>query len=379
VNPKTLSLAERVVREADRVHPADAVLRETLKSQPGLARRDASEVSRLVFSYFRWRGWLNERHPLGDQLKGARDLAKEFSTRPQTFADSDLTARAVPEWINDEVQVTAEFVRALQAEPGLFLRARPGKGAALARRLKHCRVVGPGPLADTLEYCGREDLFRTAEFHAGGFELQDLSSQAVGLVCAPTPGETWWDACAGEGGKMLHLSDLMHNKGLIWATDRAEWRLRRLKRRAARAKVFNYRTALWECAAKLPTKTKFDGVLVDAPCSGIGTWQRNPHARWTLTAQDLKALHELQTRLLAHSAKAVKPGGKLVYSVCSLARSETDAVLKDFDSAGLPFTPVMLTNPLAPETPPAARLVLPPQQFGGNGMFIAAWLKRTMT
>src|SRR5205823_5977071 len=128
-------------------------------------------------------------------------------------------------------------------------------------------------LPEALVYEGETDLFRTPEFHAGEFEIQDLSSQAVGWLCDPKPGETWWDACAGEGGKLLHLSDLMQNKGLIWASDRAAWRLQKLKRRTARAKVFNYRAALWDGGAKLPTKTKFDGVLVDAPCSGLGTWR----------------------------------------------------------------------------------------------------------
>jgi 16S rRNA (cytosine967-C5)-methyltransferase len=160
---------------------------------------------------------------------------------------------------------------------------------------------------------------------------------------------------------------------MIWATDRADWRLGRLKRRAARAKVFNYRTATWNGGARLPTKTQFDGVLIDAPCTGIGTWQRNPHARWTLRPEDLKELCEIQYQLLKHAAAAVKPGGKLIYSVCSLARSETEGVAERFESAGLPFTAMSLTNPLALEPASMKRLTLWPQDLGGNGMFIAVW------
>ena len=111
---------------------------------------------------------------------------------------------------------------------------------------------------------------------------------------------------------MLHLSDLMANKGLIWASDRAEWRLKRLKLRAGRAQVFNYRSALWNGGKNLPTQSRFDGVLVDAPCGGVGTWQRNPHARWTTTESDIDELAGVQRDLLAHAARAVKPGGKLV-------------------------------------------------------------------
>src|SRR5580700_11122720 len=101
----------------------------------------------------------------------------------------------------------------------------------------------------------------------------------------------------------------MQNKGLIWSSDRAEWRLKNLKRRAARAQVFNFRAATWDSGAKLPTKTKFDGVLVDAPCSGVGTWQRNPHARWTATVNDVRELTIVQEALLGRAAPSVKPGG----------------------------------------------------------------------
>ncbi|HLH56479.1 MAG TPA: RsmB/NOP family class I SAM-dependent RNA methyltransferase, partial [Verrucomicrobiae bacterium] len=167
--------------------------------------------------------------------------------------------------------------------------------------------------------------------------------------------------------------DLMRNQGLIWASDRAEWRLRRLKRRAGRAGVFNYRSALWDGSPKLPVKTRFDGVLIDAPCSGTGTWQRNPHARWTLTPEDLKELSQLQLRLLKHAASALKPGGKLVYSVCSLARSESLEVIEAFSGGTPDLCPLKFRNPLTPQANEDSQLWLYPQDFGGNGMFVACW------
>jgi hypothetical protein len=100
-------------------------------------------------------------------------------------------------------------------------------------------------------YDGTTDLFHTAAFKAGSFEIQDLASQLVGHACAPTPGQSWWDVCAGEGGKTVHLCDLLRNKGLVWATDRSERRLTVLRRRTARAGLFNYQAALWEGAGKL--------------------------------------------------------------------------------------------------------------------------------
>jgi 16S rRNA (cytosine967-C5)-methyltransferase len=347
-----------------------------LKAQRGLSRVEAAEVTGAVFSYFRWRGWLKPQQSPGEQILDARALAQQFAKHPEAFSDDELVAYAVPGWIQNEIEITPGFARALQSEPQLWLRARPGQGRLLASQLGDCRGLGAGPLSDTLSYHGQKDLFRMKEFHCGSFELQDVSSQAVGLVCAPIQGETWWDACAGEGGKLLHLSDLMSNKGLIWGSDRAEWRLRRLKRRAARAHVFNYRTTLWDGGEKLPTKTKFDGVLVDAPCSGTGTWQRNPDARWTLTAEDLKELKELQLRLLCNSARALKPGGKLVYSVCSVTRSETVEVAELLGKTCANFERVHLKNPLKVDAPSAKAIQLLPQEVKGNGMFVAAWSLR---
>jgi 16S rRNA (cytosine967-C5)-methyltransferase len=370
-----LHLAERVIRTAERTRPADAVLRQELKSHRDLTPGDAGQISRTVFAYYRWRGWLDEQKPLQDQLRSACELAERFAHAVKSFTDAELVARAVPGWVKQEMAVTGDWVRSLQAEPKLWLRSRAGQGSALGKGLGDCRVFGEGLLADTLEYQGRKDLFVTAEFHAGQFEIQDLNSQAVGFICAPLPGQLWWDACAGEGGKTLHLSALMQNKGLIWASDRAGWRLRRLKRRAARAGVFNYRTVEWDGGPKLPTRTKFDGVLVDAPCSGVGTWQRNPHARWTTTPRDVRDLGMAQQQLLRATAAAVKPGGKLLYAVCSLTTSETEAVAAAFSQAFPAFQPLPITNPFVPNSPAASVVCLWPQQFGGNGMFVAGWIR----
>jgi 16S rRNA (cytosine967-C5)-methyltransferase len=167
----------------------------------------------------------------------------------------------------------------------------------------------------------------------------------------------------------------MNNKGLVWASDRAEWRLKKLKRRAARSRIFNYRTRVWDGGPTLPTKTKFDGVLIDAPCSGIGTWHRNPHARWTITLQDVYELRALQVKLLTAAAAAVKPGGKLVYAVCTLTRSETTAVVEAFQTKFPIFTPLPFTNPLVPDSQASPSLTLLPQHHSCNGMFIFAWTR----
>lgn len=337
---------------------------------------DAAEVSRAVFTYYRWHGWLREERNADGRMRLARRLSERYRANPAAIPIAEIRAKAVPEWTAQEMDVSDEWLNSLQQEPTLWLRAKHGQSETLLRHLPG--MEAREALPDALVYAGETDLFKTPEFHAGEFEIQDIASQAVGWLCAPKPGETWWDTCAGEGGKLVHLSDLMQNKGLIWASDRAEWRLQKLKRRTARAKAFNYRAAPWDGGAKLPTKTKFDGILVDAPCSGLGTWQRNPHARWTTTADDVRELAEVQKKLLTHVAGIVKPGGKLVFSVCTLTRAETTGVVEHFNSTQPEFEPMAL-----PELQSNGRIIgnattvtIWPQDLGGNGMFIAGWRRR---
>lgn len=373
-----LALAERVIRQANRNCRADAALSAVLRrSAP--PPEIAAEVSRLVSNYYRWRGWVRDARTVEVRLRLARECARRFAAAPESFSEAQLRTRAVPAWVLDQVEPDLLWLRSLQAEPVLWLRARPGQAQALAARLPGA-VPRPDLLPDALEYRGTEDLYRHPEFQAGAFEIQDIASQAVGWVCAPQAGETWWDACAGEGGKLLHLSDLMSNRGLIWATDRATWRLARLRRRAARARVFNYRAAVWDGSERLPTRTRFDGVLVDAPCSGVGTWQRHPQARWTTNLEDVLELAAAQQRLLECAAVAVKPGGRLVYAACTLTRAETREVAAAFQQAHPEFEPLPVRLPgslrYASGEAAVGSLVIWPQDLGGNGMFVAVWRRR---
>ncbi len=372
-------IAAEVIRSTSREKPADAALREVLKPLRELPPFDAAEVSRAVFMYYRWHAWLLDERGVDARMRLARRLAERFQANPTTIPLAELRAKAVPAWTTEQMEVSDDWLRSLQREPKLWLRAKRGRGAALLDNLPGTHVSPTFP--EALVYAGETDLFKTPEFHAGEFEIQDLSSQAVGLLCDPKPGETWWDACAGEGGKLLHLSNLMQNKGLIWASDRAAWRLQKLKRRTARAQAFNYRAALWDGGAKLPTKTKFDGVLVDAPCSGVGTWQRNPQARWTTTLLDVQELGEIQRRLLTHVAPSVKPGGKLVYSVCTLTRTETSEVAEAFRVAHEDFEPLVFSEGGGVKEcqslmTSAATITIWPHDSGGNGMFVAAWRRK---
>jgi 16S rRNA (cytosine967-C5)-methyltransferase len=369
-------IAAEVIRKTGKDKPADAALREVLKSLRNLAPFDATEVAKTVFIYYRWHVWLREERGVEAKMRLALRLNQRFQDNEASVPLSELRAKAIPPWTPEVMEANDDWLFSLQREPKLWLRAKRGQAAALTEKLPGAEVSGLLP--DALLYRGEEDLFKTPEFHAGEFEIQDIASQVVGLLCDPKPGETWWDTCAGEGGKTLHLSDLMQNKGLLWASDRAEWRLQKLKRRTGRAKVFNYRSVFWDGGAKLPTKTKFDGVLVDAPCSGIGTWQRNPQARWTTTPNDVRELSEIQRNLLANVAPSVEPGGKLIFSVCTLTRAETTEVMESFNLSQPDFEPLIfpvLSGSQSLLTSAPTKTIWP-QDLDGNGMFIAGWRRK---
>ena len=117
---------------------------------------------------------------------------------------------------------------------------------------------------------------------------------------------------------------------------------------------------------------------MDAPCSGVGTWQRNPHARWTTNAEDVAELAAVQKRMLRTVAGSIKPGGRLIYSVCTLTKAETSDVATEFDKAFPEFVREPMVNPLKPEAAPTNELCLWPAD-GGNGMFIVAWRRQKET
>lgn len=361
VLPISLRTAAEFLEASDDFARADLTLPRHLAAS-GLDDFKCREVTRAVMAWFRWRGWLDAAQNKGGQIVGAIELHNRLLRHPAGIGSLE---RAVPAWLRQEVELPPATLAKFQREPVLWLRGP----AHVAAELRDCRPADPslaprGQKLQAWQYLGRDDIFRTPAFERGEIEVQDLASQLVGHLCAPQPGETWWDACAGEGGKAIHLAQLMQGRGLVWATDRGPRKLAALKKRAARAGVFNLRLEPWD-GTGLPAKNfHCDGVLVDAPCSGVGTWQRHPHARWTTTHDDVRELATLQRQLLAAAAAAVKPGGRLVYSVCTLTRSETEAVADAFAKAH-------------PDFAPEFRRTLWPHELNANGMFVAAWRRKT--
>jgi 16S rRNA (cytosine967-C5)-methyltransferase len=232
--------------------------------------------------------------------------------------------------------------------------------------LPHERV----PLAFRVLPATTANLRATQSFRHGDFEIQDISSQATSLLCRPQPGQQWWDACAGGGGKTLHLAWLMQGKGSVLATDIRLHKLEELRLRARRAQFPNIRYKEWK-GKPMPTfRGRFDGVLVDAPCSCSGTWRRNPGGRWTTTEEDVQDCAQLQRQLLENAAPAVKPGGLLVYSTCSMFPAENQDVVRDFLAAHPEFSLEPDCNPLTGVPTDGTCLILH-QDGDGDAMFTA--------
>jgi 16S rRNA (cytosine967-C5)-methyltransferase len=220
----------------------------------------------------------------------------------------------------------------------------------------------PAPvLPGAWEIRGEADLTATAAWRAGRFEVQDLGSQLILASAAVRPGDRWLDACAGAGGKTLQLARLVGPAGRVDAHDIRGPALAELSRRARRGGFANIHPAL-----RLPDHGGYDGVLVDAPCSGSGTWRRAPHLKWCTSPADLAAHAARQRELLARFAPLVRPGGLLVYATCSLSREENEAVVAAFLAAGSAFAP----EPPAGAAAGPGRVILP-AEHNTDGFFVA--------
>ncbi len=230
-----------------------------------------------------------------------------------------------------------------------------------------------------LRLVGRRPLGETGSFKDGIVEIQDEGSQLVALLVDAKPGMRVVDFCAGAGGKALAIAAGMDNKGHVVACDVSAKRLEASAKRLRRAGVHNVERKLLEDENDKWVKRHkhaYDRVLVDAPCTGIGTWRRNPDGRWSLDPKDLEELVPKQARILASAARLVKPGGRLVYATCSLLPAENEAQVAAFLAA----TPDFVAAPLATLWPSVAAgrapcegpyLHLTPARHGTDGFFAA--------
>ncbi|MBK8599974.1 MAG: methyltransferase domain-containing protein [Flavobacterium sp.] len=206
---------------------------------------------------------------------------------------------------------------------------------------------------DALVLKERANVFLTDAFKEGLFEVQDANSQLVAHFLEVKPGMRVVDACAGAGGKTLHIASIMENKGQLIAMDLYESKLKQLKLRAKRNSAFNIEYRIID-STKVIKKLheKADRVLIDAPCSGLGVLKRNPDAKWKLQPEFIENIKKVQTEVLENYSKMVKPGGKLVYATCSVLPSENQEQIKHFlnGETGKNFTFVKDSKILASES-----------------------------
>jgi len=395
---------ETALHAAGGGQPADQTLFRLYRENRHWGSRDRRFISHLVFSFFRWRGWLralemkeaaayaysldsNQPHDAQTALAGCGmpawgglTVAEKMKALAAAIGKGLAMEMLVPEWFAetlpaDRMTGLSTLIESFQTRPPTWLRARTGHADEVFAALEEYGALPRNhPAVTGAIACEGGVNFPAMRKSTGPvFEVQDIASQAVGLSCAPKPGEHWWDVCAGSGGKSLHLADLMRDSGEIVATDVRASALEQLKSRLRDSGLRIIRPL--EAGSR--PDGQFDGVLVDAPCSGIGTWPRNPDMRWRTDAGDIGRLAKLQVEIMANAADSVKPGGTLVYSVCTVTEAETARIIEAFLASRTDFEPSVFASPLAVLRPPSSVLPILPADGPGDGMFVAKFRRKS--
>lgn len=321
----------------------------------GLAKSSTPDAIASLFS-----GARHAPPPLSDDERAALD-AQPLSS------PAWLNAAFSRAWGDD----TGQELAALQGRAPLDLRVNTLKATRSQAREKLSEdgiFVEPLALIDTALRLSADsaDVEGSEAHRLGLVEIQDAGSQIAAAALAAKPGEAVLDLCAGAGGKTLALAAMMENTGRLLACDTGSVRLRRIAGRAARAGATLIEQRLladdW-LEHPAPFTETFDAILIDAPCSGSGTWRRNPETRARLTEQGVAQLNALQSRLLAAAAPLVRPGGRLVYVTCSVLPQENEDVARAFLAA----------HPGFAAAAPGRRLS--PLKTGTDGFFIASFIQ----
>ena len=366
IHSSQLEAAADALRDVLRFdHPADAVLSHYFRGHRGLGQNDRAFVAESVFGVLR-------RKRLLDHLAGnaaPRRLLLAYLSRIAGISGRELHAvlaagetewlaglRGIstddlplavqadfPDWLVESLRAQmpdAEILalgRALQQPAPLDLRVntmRADRGTVL-RQLAADGLEGEAtpysPFGIRLK--GKPALNRHPLFLDGSIEVQDEGSQLLGCLVAPKRHELVVDFCAGAGGKTLMLGAMMQSHGRIYAFDVSEKRLARLKPRLKRSGLSNLYPQLIQNENDIRVKRlagKIDRVLVDAPCSGLGTLRRNPDLKWRQSPQTLEELTLKQAAILNSAARLLKPGGRLVYATCSLLAAENQDIVAAF-------------------------------------------------
>ena len=408
--PSLFAHAEAVLNQLLRFdYPADAVVSRYFRENRELGHADRAFVAETVFAVLRrgrslearCAGHLSDRRLLLVALAvtrgwSQRELApvlkaseEEWLAAAKAMPEADFPPAVrcdLPDWLYNalEAQFGAEEViklaLALNQPAPLDLRVNTIKSTrdALLERLAAEGIAAiPGPLSPmAIRLREKPALAKHALFLEGAFEVQDEGSQLLGYLMEPKRGEMVVDFCAGAGGKTLLLGALMKNTGRLYAYDVSDKRLAKMKPRLARSGLSNVHPVRIEHERDTKIKRlagKVDRVLVDAPCSGLGTLRRNPDLKWRQNENSVAELTVKQAAILAAAAKMVRPGGRLVYATCSLLTAENDAIIAAFLDSHPQFKLTPASEVLAKHGVEVAgdTLHLLPHVHGTDGFFAA--------
>ena len=391
-------------------HPADAVLSRHFRDNRELGHRDRGFIAETVYGVLRRLRWLRrlagpratprqlllawcargEGWPLRsfEGLVSATERDWVAGIKALELGEASLAERAdLPDWLVERLQTShdepalLELAHSLNRPAALDLRVnllKADRDAVLERLRQDGIAAEPGRWSpQAIRLAGKPALQKHPLFLDGSFEVQDEGSQLLGLLVQPRRGELVVDFCAGAGGKTLQLGAMMRSSGRLYAFDVSEKRLAKLKPRMARAGLSNVHPLLiaHENDARLKRLAgKADRVLVDAPCSGLGTLRRNPDLKWRQTPEGVAEMVLKQQAILAAAARLVRPGGRLVYATCSLLAEENDAIVDAFIAAHPAFRPVPAAQVLEKQgvlLDTGDRLRLSPATHDTDGFFAA--------
>ncbi|WP_221029039.1 RsmB/NOP family class I SAM-dependent RNA methyltransferase [Actomonas aquatica] len=350
-----------------------------------LARHRAGSRDRRLYRelcYTAWRilPWIEDTSAELLVRRVASFASPSKATAPfiEAFADPTVTSAPpgppeslLPTWLGDECPAVLQDPTqrdALLSRAPLWIRLQTAQPPRVAAEFDSLGIAhSPSALLpDAWQVAADAPVLNTEAFRRGDFEIQDLGSQAL---LASLPGALsghWLDACAGAGGKTLQLARRLGHAGRVTAHDIRGPALRELEQRAQRAGLDNVTI---ERAPSGP----FDGVLVDAPCSGSGTWRRAPHLKWTTSHATIAAAAERQQFVLGKFAAMVRAGGTLVYATCSLCHRENEAVVDAFLEHHREYRPLPLRPPGHSSPQADGRWTFLPAELDSDAYFVAAF------
>ncbi len=347
---------------------ADKVIQTKLKSNPKWGSRDRAFIAENVYDMVRWwrlfrkidgRRWENEgkgsdsdlvrllginlilkNHELPDWEEFKELSKKSIFQQKQKLETERKIFQSIPDWLDEMAHKEIgdrwdKEIKALNQTAEVVLRVNTLK--TTKRDLKRLLLkegwdTTNTPLSPTaLVLKRRGNLFSNTLFKKGMFEIQDAGSQCIAPFLQVEPGMRVVDACAGVGGKSLHLAALMQNKGSIISLDPKPRKLSELKKRARRNGVDIIQTQTIEANKTIKQlRNSADRLLLDAPCSGLGVLRRNPDTKWKLSPEFMEKVKAIQSRILENYSPILVPGGQMVYATCSILPSENEWQVEQF-------------------------------------------------